>query len=257
MDLLPARLLQSSKSGNRPNECEDAARVVYPIRLGYSGTDVARFALADGASESAFAKDWSNILVQAFVDRPLDLAHLDSENMEEWLVPCQEGWDRVIPWGRIPWHGEAKTRAGALATLLALTFFRQPGHSLDLYWQAISVGDSCLFMVREEELLLCFPLDDASQFNNSPDLLCSNPANNGRPGDKVQRTGGNCQSGDVIILASDALAAWFLKQQAAEEKPWETILNIQPAQWDSWVQARREAGAMRNDDTTLIIARIR
>ncbi len=257
MDLLPPLKLQSPKLGNRPDECEDDCRVVYPIRLGHGGLNMARFALADGASESAFARDWAQILARDFVERAPDLTNTESAGLEDWLAPSQERWHQGIPWSRIPWHGEAKTRAGALSTLLGLNFSRIPGSPLGLYWQAVAVGDSCLFWVRQAELLLSFPLDDAGQFNNTPALLCSNPGNNGRLEDMVRRTEGTFQPGDLIILASDALAGWFLAQHAAGGKPWETLLQVGPAQWESWVQSQREAGALHNDDTTLIIAQSR
>ena len=181
----------------------------------------------------------------------------EPNGMEEWLAPRQESWNRLIPWSRIPWHGEAKAKAGALATLLGLTICRKAGSSPGLHWRALAVGDSCMFLVRQEELFLSFPLEDAAQFGNTPALLCSNPANNDRVSDKVQRIEGDCHAGDAIILASDALAAWFLAGHAAGEKPWQTLLALTQTQWETWLQSQREAGAMHNDDTTLIIARVR
>jgi len=231
--------------------------VTYPVRLGSYGNDSARFALADGATESAFARGWAQILVREFVRRAPNVEEGDANWMEDWLAPCQDSWNRSIPWSRIPWHGEAKTRAGALATLLGLTVHRKPGPSRDLHWRALAVGDSCMFLVRKEELFLSFPLDDAAQFGNAPALLCSNSANNSKLVEAVQRAEGTFQSGDVIMLASDALAAWFLTQNAAGERPWNTLLKLEPGKWECWVNTQRRTGAMRNDDTTLIVARIR
>lgn len=257
MDLLPPRKMIISKSGNRPNECEDDCRASYPVRLGHDDESSARFALADGATESAFAREWAQILVRDFVERPPDLANNDTGCLEEWLRECRQSWDRLIPWSRIPWHGEAKTRAGALATLLGLSIRRKPGASSGLVWRALAVGDSCLFLIRQDQLLLSFPLDNSAQFDNTPALLCSNAANNGRLGDMVERAEGNCQPGDLILLASDALAGWFLTQHAAGEKPWHTLRKLEPAQWECWVNTQREAGAIRNDDTTLVVTAIR
>ena len=257
MDLLPPLKLITPKSGNRADECEDECRVVYPLRLSRDWKGTARFAVADGATESAFSRSWAQILARDFVGQPPDLEEDEPDGMEKWLAPRQESWNRLIPWSRIPWHGEAKTRAGALATLLGLTICRKPGPSQGLHWRAVAVGDSCMFLVRQDELFLSFPLDDAAQFDNTPALLCSNPANNGRISDEVQRIEGYCHAGDMIILASDALAAWFLAQNAAGQKPWQTLLALTQAQWEAWLQSQREAGAIQNDDTTLMIARIR
>jgi hypothetical protein len=263
MDLLPPLKRQSPKSGNRPDECEDAGRVVYPIRLSQDGARIIRFALADGASESAFSRLWAQVLTGHFVHRPPDFSQLTPDYLEDWLAPCQSEWNRGIPWERIPWHGEAKTRAGALATLLGITFSRMLGQPRNLKWQAVAVGDSCLFLVRHNELVLSFPLDDARQFGNTPQLLCSNPANNRWDGDAIKLYEGVCQSEDMFILASDALAGWFLAQHAAGEKPWLTLLSFslgwreRGERWEQWVNSQRQAGTMRNDDTTLIIARVR
>ena len=257
MTLQPPTKLIIPKSGNRPDECEDACRVAYPLRLDYTAGGMARIALADGASESAFARSWAQILVKDFVERPLKLSDLEPSGLEQWLAPGQEAWNRAVPWERLPWHGEAKTRAGALATLLGLTISPMPGHSRRLNWQAVAVGDSCIFLIRQDELILSFPLEDGAQFNNTPKLLCSNPANNHVNRDTMQQTGGTCQAGDVFILASDALAGWLLAQYAAGEKPWQTLLAQDSAQWENWVQSQREARLMRNDDTALIIIRVR
>ena len=91
---------------------EDASRISYPFNGG-----PARIALCDAASESAFAKQWAQILTRAFVYRPLDLAEMNEESLANWLAPCEREWNRAVPWERIPWHGEAKTRADALAAL--------------------------------------------------------------------------------------------------------------------------------------------
>ncbi len=256
MNLLPPKRFIFPKDGNRPEECEDCCQAAYPLRLGSGKGNAARLALSDGASEAAFARDWAQILARDFVARTPDLAGLTAAGLEQWLAPCQESWRRKVPWERLPWHGEAKTRAGSLATLLGLTFFRPEGSSDGLHWQAVAVGDSCLFRVRDEELALAFPLDDASQFGSAPALLCSNPANNGRLADQLRQHQGSCQPGDVFILASDALAAWFLARHSAAGKPWQTLLALEPAQGADWVPTQRQAGLMRNDDTAFLIAQV-
>ena len=248
MPLYPPRRFQTAKAGNRPDECEDASRVVYSVHA-----NEARIALCDGASESAFARSWAQILVEAFVRRPPDLSDLSGPVLTGWLGPCEKKWSQAVPWEHIPWHGEAKTRAGALAALLALTIDLQPNSSGGFPWQAAAVGDCCLFVVRDDDLQLAFPMDSASQFNNTPSLICSNPANNRGLWGRVRQLRGEFRSGDVVILSSDALAAWFLKEYASGGRPWETLLSLKRAEWGDWVQERRAEHSMRNDDTTAII----
>ena len=254
--LQPPRRFWLPKAGNRPDEYEDASRTVYPQRMGDSGRRRVRAAVSDGASDSAFSREWANVLTDAFVDRPLDLCGLTEDSLYEWLASAQEEWNADVPWDRIPWHGEAKTRIGAFATLIGLTIGAAPDNSQRLFWHAVAVGDSCLFIVRNDQLWLSFPLEDAAQFDNSPELVCSNPANAGELWEAVRRRRGKCASGDWIILASDALAAWFLTRNAAGEKPWNTLLALNSSGWDTWVQEQRREGLIRNDDTTLVIIKV-
>ena len=256
MILQPPKKLWSAKAGNRPEECEDASRVVYPHRIGASGRRLARAAVSDGASESAFAGEWAHALTDAFAARPPDLSGLTEESFTAWLSPAQDDWHSGVPWDRLPWHGEAKAKAGAFATLLGLTVHAAPNDARRLSWRAAAVGDSCLFIVRDDRLRLSFPLEDAAEFDNNPALLCSNPANAGKLGEELRLHSGQCAAGDVFILATDALACWFLARHAAGEKPWETLLALDSSEWDDWVERQRQAGTMRNDDTTLVAIKV-
>ena len=256
MTLRPPRSFWLPKAGNSPEEYEDALRVVYPQRMGESGRRTARAAVSDGASESAFAREWANVLTDAFVSRTPDLGRLTRDSLCDWLASAQEEWRVGIPWDRIPWHGEAKARAGAFATLLGLTVATRSGSARRLSWRAVAVGDSCLFVVRDDRLRLSFPLEDAAQFDNNPTLVCSNPDNAGELWENVRRSEGECVSGDLLILASDALACWFLGRNAEGEKPWKKLLALDASGWTAWVEEQRRAGLMRNDDMTLVVIRV-
>ena len=246
------RTLWLPKAGNRPEEYEDAFRVVYPQRLGASARGSVRAAVADGASESAFAREWANALVDAFVAAPPAPDGLAGDSPDEWLAAPRERWNDCVPWDRLPWHGEAKARAGAFATLLGLTLAASPNSPRRLSWRALAVGDSCLFVVSGGRLAVSFPVEDASEFDNNPDLLCSNPENAGRGWEAARRLDGECAAGDLLLLASDALAHWFLAAAAAGDAPWESIAALDSSGWDDWVGERRRAGLMRNDDVTLL-----
>ncbi len=256
MELRGLRTLWMAKAGNRPEECEDSyAFDPLACRVGSMGVNTARIAVSDGASESAFARSWSQVLSQSFIDRPLDLSGIGQDALESWLAPGQQAWDATVPWDRIPWHGEAKARAGALATLLGLTI--SPAGAGALSWQAVAIGDCCLFIVRDGKLLRSFPLDDAAQFNNTPVLICSNPANNRGLGGHVRQERGDCAPGDLFLLASDALACWMLEDHAQGGSPWDTLLALDSHQaWEEWVNTQRQERIMKNDDTTLVVVEV-
>ena len=253
MPLSPPKRFSTPKAGNEAEECEDDSRIVY--LAGRYGLNEARAALSDGASESAFAKWWAAILTEAFVRRPLCLSELSGNTLEEWLTHGQREWDSKVPWERIPWHGEAKARSGALATLLGLII--GPDKSGRMLWRAIAVGDTCLFVVRNDELVVSFPLGDPEQFNNTPELICSNPANNRELFEQVRLASGKCERGDLLLLASDALACWMVERSQGGERPWETLLALDsPLSWNDWVQTQRSERSIKNDDTTLIIVKV-
>src|SRR5690606_9321155 len=93
-----------------------------------------------------------------------------------WLRPMQKSWSAGIHWDSVPPVLRDSVQAGACAALLTLEFneprpgglFRWlPGTSRDcLTWRAEPVGDSCLFQMRDNHLLLAFPLDRPDLFNN-------------------------------------------------------------------------------------------
>ena len=252
----PPTTLWLPKAGNVPEEYEDAFRVVYPQRIGASARGSVRAAVADGASESAFAREWANELVDAFVTAPPAPRGPTEGSLDGWLPAARERWHASVPWDRLPWHGEAKARNGAFAALVAMTVRAASGNPRRLSWQALAVGDSCLFVVRDGRLAVSFPVEDASAFDNTPHLVGSNADNPGHAWEAVHWLDGECAAGDLLVLASDAIAQWFLAAAAAGEKPWEAVASRDPSEWGDWVAAQRRAGLMRNDDVTLMAMEI-
>jgi hypothetical protein len=252
---LPKRFW-APKAGNVPEEYEDASNLASSLAARSLSADRALMAICDGASEAAFSREWANILTDAFVSRPLDLENLDGPVLTNWLGPCESEWNEAVPWERIPWHGEAKTRAGSLAALLGLTVELTPDRSGEFPWRAVAIGDCCLFVVRGGGLETSFPLDESGLFNSMPSLICSNPDNNGDLWEQVRQISGEFQQGDLILLASDAVASWLLQQCESGDKPWETLLRLEESEWEGWVQERRQERSMRNDDSTLIVVEV-
>ena len=254
--LRPLRELWLPRAGNDPDEYEDAFRTAIAGQQATPDGVAAQVAVADGASESAFAREWARELVDAFVSGPPELRDLTEDSLNAWLAEPRERWRGLVPWDRVPWHGEAKARTGAFATLVGLTIDVVPEDSSRLRWRALAVGDSCLFVVRDARLVVSFPLEDAAEFGSAPALICSNPATASRMWDGASRLDGECEAGDLFILASDALSCWFLARAAAGERPWETLGALDPPDWEAWVAGQRAGGLMHNDDTTLLMMEV-
>ena len=266
---LEPRAFWTPKSGNAETDYEDGWA---------AGADC--LAIADGATESSFARVWAQALTAGFVAQPDAIFPLHTERPEhcrariqEWTQPLQREWHSRIPWTTLPWFAEDKARAGAFATLLTFQMQRdkregirdnseessqeQTAYSLSLTpypFQLFAIGDSCLFQIRERQLKLAFPLQHSSQFDSTPPLLSSNPANNKRVWDNIVIGEGTFEAGDILLFATDALARWFLVEVEAGNLPWHELCGLKgQADFAVFVARLRQAHAMRNDDVTLVI----
>ena len=94
------------KRGNAEDEYEDA---FFPENGFYRDPVVFRCAVADGASESAFAREWAEMLVRSFGRRRLRLKHL------------QDLWRRLVSGRPLPWYLEAKIPRGSHAAFVGLS----------------------------------------------------------------------------------------------------------------------------------------
>ncbi len=241
------------KAGNSAEEYEDA---FYPSYEGERGGSRISFAVADGASEGMLSGPWAQILVRAFcrVNSPparfntlLERAYQAWTDWRGYYLQLREQQNRPIQW-----FEETGLQKGAFSTLIGITLLHGPSNR----WDVVALGDSCLFQVRDGELLTAFPLDNSTQFDSRPFLIASNPANNAGLLERVRRTRSDWRSGDRFYLMTDALAYWFLSECEAGRTPWDN-LHLQRQAFERHVHALRAARSMRNDDVTLVSIEIR
>jgi hypothetical protein len=220
------------KSGHAANEYEDAF-AVEPASL--------RFAVADGASETSFAKQWAELLVGRFVNEPPTAAEL-----REWVAPMQDVWVGEHQGKAQAWYAEAKARDGAFSSLLGVAIEENR-------WRALAVGDTCLFVVRAGRLERAFPLARAEEFHNSPLLLSSVARSNSKVWDDVRSDEGELRERDQLLLMTDALAHWFLVEAEMGRRPWAALARATtPESFGAFIDCLRGGGALRNDDVTLV-----
>ncbi|MFO7633752.1 MAG: hypothetical protein R6W76_14505 [Caldilinea sp.] len=246
---LSVRVMWLPKAGNRDDEYEDAC---WPERSLTTAQSIVRCAVADGATESAFAGLWARQLVYAY-----GAGGLDAGNWPHALALEQVRWQTQVAAKALPWYAEEKARSGAFAALLGVTI----GRSIDgaaHTWQAMAVGDCAFFQVRDNALQHCFPAEDATFFTNRPLLISSIPAQNEELAEHVHHASGELQSGDLLYLTSDALGQWFLNTFERGGTPWvdmETMITRikrRKRSFNSWVHELRRSGQMRNDDVTIL-----
>ncbi|MBV9324919.1 MAG: protein phosphatase 2C domain-containing protein [Chloroflexi bacterium] len=207
-----------------------------------------RFAVADGASASAFARLWARLLVRAYVS-----GTLSAETLESDLGAAQHRWSADVERRDLPWYAAEQVRRGAFAALVGLTLDDSGT------WSALAVGDACLFLVRDGRILTAVPLSDAQAFDNRPLLIGSRAEANTRLRDEgaIIAVAGTWQPGDTFLLMSDALAASFLElqlQPARSTCSALTVLEFQPTArgFRRWVRAMRSRRLLRNDDVSLV-----
>jgi hypothetical protein len=231
--------LRVARRGHPPEECQDAVA---------GAPERGRYAVADGASESADAGLWARLLVDDFVGSPA--RHLA---WATWLPPLRGRWAAeaaaLPPGGALPWYLEERAREGAFATFLGVVVE-------DSVWHAQAVGDSCLFQLRGGALLRAFPVQRADEFGGAPWLIGSRPSGAEVAGKRGQRAEGEWQAGDRLWLMTDALAQWFLRQAEDGGRPWEALTRVlaeaaPDAAFAAWVEGLRTANQLRNDDVTL------
>jgi hypothetical protein len=238
------RAFSLHKDGNAPEEYEDA----------FAGNlKSGRFAVADGATESSFARLWAELLVEGFV------ATREVRTAVGWLPPLQRSWAAAVDRLDLDWFGEEKRRLGAFATFLGLSL-KKPQEGRDGRWKAVAVGDCCIFQVREDRLLGAFPVSRSMDFGNRPALLGARSSANGHddPLARAKQKIGRWQAGDRFFLMTDAAAQWFLRHDEEQRKPWQSVLSrlAEPNGTDAltaYVEQLRREDVLKNDDITLLV----
>jgi hypothetical protein len=220
------------KDGHAAAECEDAVG-------GHPATR--RFAIADGASESYAAGEWARLLVDAY---------LATGPAGNWLAAPQAVWKKIAVGSAVSWYAEEKFTRGGHATFLGVTvqLAETSGE-----WAGIAFGDACLFEMSHGALLSTFPLSRSSQFNSSPSLVSSR---GGQPA--WAEGGGTLQAGDVLLLATDALAQFLFESEEEGNFAGRDLAKLEHADdFALWVAAQRASGRLRNDDVAIGILEIR
>lgn len=215
-------------------------------------------AIADGATETSFAVEWAEKLVNSYVSKPF-------KNLDEFknrIQSLSKSWEKTVFSKPLPWYAEEKARMGAFSTFIGLEInFIDSLLSKSGQWNAIAIGDSCLFQIRKNTLLSVFPIKKAEDFTNSPMLISSNLENNIQCWDKVLNQSGEWEKDDVFFIISDALAAWFLCQYEGGNQPWDELLKFSEdnkcdGNFEQWIEEKRKTLELKNDDVTCLIIKL-
>ena len=234
---LQLRQLLLPKLDHDASECEDA--IAFDIHT-------ARFAVTDGATEAFSAREWASKLAEHWVRNE---STLTLEEFRKWVAT--EGRELHDSWNglTLSWYSEEKARTGSFAAFV--------GIELDLKtatpsWRAIALGDACLIHCRGGALLKSLPLSRSESFNSAPVLVASNSALHESTMQSVVVDSGNCENGDVLLLMSDAAAAWCLRRFEDGDFDADFLTAKDDEELRRFFDEERQAGRIRNDDLAIV-----
>jgi hypothetical protein len=244
------------KDGSSEGEYEDAfyPEAPDPVELDQPWVKIA---VADGATETSFSREWANDLVHAYIRYPRHFHRNDSlaQLVRDLGAHFNPRVEQTLAERDVPWYVEQKAREGAFAAVLGLTLWECPGRAV---WSACAIGDCCLFQIRNGELLERFPLTHAANFGNRPFLVSSRPERNAALLHHRRLRSGTWRYGDELLLMSDALACWFLRRWELRSDPLGLLAHLSTnddfAQLVGRERVARLDGVplLRNDDVTLV-----
>lgn len=234
------------KDGNSTQENEDAF-IIPSVEALNDG--VFRVASADGATESSFSKEWADLLVNYFY-----CFQFRSETFFASIYPLiKRHWLTRINAENLPWYAQQKLELGAFASFLGIDINLETG-----FCSMIAVGDSNAFIFRDGEMQVSFPVKKSEDFGNTPFLVSSELHKNRTEGNFFLEENFELRSGDLMLLGTDAISQWILREVEARNNPTILIQNLftdanSNDLIENWLSEQRNRNFIKNDDTTLIL----
>ena len=241
--LFEQRTFTVAKDAARPQENQDAA-------AGDPARGIA--AMADGAASSLQSGRWARLLVEGIVAQPPDIGNAAS--LAPWLAARRAAWQSGVDEAALAWHQKARLADGAFATLVWVELAPAGDGSLAL--NAFAIGDACLLHIRGGCVLRSFPIEESGLFGTEPALLGSAPRQTA-DSLKFETLEDNCESGDLLVLATDAVAAWALTQrESGRPVGLESLWDMGEEDFARWIDRLRKQQQIRFDDSTVMLLKM-
>lgn len=219
----------------------------------------ARFAVADGATESYDSGRWANQLIASFMSKEQadGVGHPDLKRdaMSAWFKAMQDRWQVDAP-ATSDYIEQVKIQQGTMATFVGGQLTGLDGGSPA--WRATALGDSVLFHVRGGRLVTHFPPLGSGDFDSSPEGISTLPRRLDRMSDQLRFQHGRLAPGDMIFAATDAFAKWMITGvERGNEMLWPMLGSLaHPSVFTRLVNTERRAKALKDDDVTLMRIRL-
>ena len=209
--------------------------------------------MADGATRSFFPKEWDELLVEHFCEVSAPCPRDD--DWKAWLRPIQEKWHTIVAGrvnerSRFDLRNSFNAKEPGTSTFVGIKFDKDKGE-----WQAIIIGDSCLFHINELGKFKSYLMLNSDAFDILPEAFASFEKDNKFDPSFV---GGRAKPGDKFILETDALAKWVLQYKEAGKFNFglDQLLQIESAsQFLEFVDSSRVVTdiSLANDDVCRMI----
>lgn len=238
-----------------PKDADETAQYQDAFAL---DAELGRAAIADGVSSAIFSGPWARLLTLAAVAEPPPLD--DTAAFQIWLTEKRTAWANGVDTSKLTWYQRPKMIDGAMTTLLWLDLLpaetNQEGLATRYRLQTFAIGDTCLFHVRESQPLYWFPLEGSAEFGLNPAVVASVDRRLDHLLEFKARSC-ECLPGDLLVLATDAIALWAIeRQELGEGVEWPRYWQLSDDDWRAEIFALREAKKLRFDDSTLVLLRV-
>jgi hypothetical protein len=244
------------KDGENLNDYKDA--FAYSVSSENNEASL-KIGLSDGATVSAFSKNWSDLLVRKYIKSNIS----DINGFKNIFNELNEIQQKYINTSRENQWWLQDAFIVSAATFLGFEINSSIRNNGINYWNSFSVGDTCLFQFRQNKLLQSFPMVNEEKFNNKPDLLTNNRDYNEKNDiwNKSKEIKGKWEKDDTFVLATDGFAKWLLGKIKHNEKCFEDIpgfkeINFRYKETENWIRNKQSSGEMQNDDITIILIQI-
>ena len=200
-------------------------------------------AVADGATFASQSRLWARGLASDFVQRR---PGMEPPAIQRWAAELAESFAGHVDEHRTDsWWGDVTMQRGAAAALVGVQFDLSDDR---LPWSAIAIGDCCLFHFTATGPALSFPLTTVGEFGSRPDLVTSTET---LGLDQIHVAIGTASPGDLLVLASDAIATWIVRSLDDPTLP-RLLAGIRSDNFGSLVERLRTENLMPDDDVVLL-----
>ena len=195
-------------------------------------------------------------VVNKFIKKPLDISDLNEQKIKDWLVDIRKEWGSKIDQEKTSeLILDIAKKEGGSTTFLGMIIQKKKKKRQKL--QLFGIGDTNMFLVKKNEItgkldVVGWPVTSVESFTDRTNALFSlDNTLQGIPELKEF----NVKRGDIVILATDALAKWILEYYNLGQRPWSKILKNKN-DIANFIDKLRYANKIDDDDTTCIIIRI-